>query len=516
MRDSVFSRRKALRALALTGGAGIGAAVLAGCGETQVVTETKIQEVIKEVPVEKVVTKIVKEEVAVEVEKVVTQEVEVEKVVVQVEEKVVEKVVTKVVEAMAKPKEAKLSFWMQEWQDGLNSMQGAIDTFQAANPNYTVELVPIGYGDLLSKFYPAVSAGTSGEIVYTYTQWWNPIDVTKVLHPFTPELRSRSEMNGIFFPSTLDSVWSKDGERYVVPLICGCEGPFVTADVNAAAEAGVDLEGITDNSQFTSWEQFAEVDQQLRIYDGDKLVRAGTFSPGSMMGFWGPAMARQLGGEWYNKAEERFDWTIPEVTEGFQFIADWYGESITRDVQTDGWPPLVKQRSVMHNVGIWTVSYYGGVAPDLTVRPFVMPRFGAAQDLVYMNAAIGSLTVPKFVTDEKKDAAFDFMVHIWQPENLASFGNFYSGSHSVKAVYENDAYRSSKWGRYGSPIVPTKIWPYVEYVPHRVAQIEGDHVGKMIDEVAFDGLDLQEGIGRIQKDLSTINDEALARLKAGG
>ncbi len=492
MRQGLFSRRKALRALALAGGAGIGAAALAGCGETQIV------EVVKEVPVERV-KEVVKEVPVVE-----------ERVVVQ------EKIVTKIVEAMPKAKSAKLSFWMQEWQDGLNSMQGAIDTFQGANPNYTVELVPIGYSDLLSKFYPAISAGTSGEIVYSYTQWWNPIDVTKVLHPFTPELRSKSEFSGIFFPSTLDSVWSKDGERYVVPLICGCEGPFVTADVNAAAESGVDLEGITDNSQFTSWEQFAEVDQQLRVYDGDKLVRAGTFSPGSMMGFWGPAMARQLGGEFYDKAEERFDWTIPEVTEGFQFIADWYGGSITRDVQTDGWPPLVKQRSVMHNVGIWTVSYYGGVAPELTVRPFVMPKFGDAQDLVYMNAAIGSLTVPQFVKDEKKDAAFDFMVHIWQPESLASFGNFYSGSHSVKAVYENEAYRSSKWGRYGSPIVPTKIWPFVEYVPHRVAQIEGDHVGKMIDEVAFDGLDLQEGIGRIQKDLSTINDEALARLKAGG
>ena len=513
MNDSVFSRRKALRALALTGGAGIGAAVLAGCGETQVVTETKIQEVIKEVPVEKVVTKIVKEEVAVEVEKVVTQEVEVEKVVVQVEEKVVEKVVTKVVEAMAKPKEAKLSFWMQEWQDGLNSMQGAIDSFQAKNPNYTIELVPIGYSDLLSKFYPAMTAATSGEIVYSYTEWWSPVDVTKVLHPFTPELRSKSEMNGIFFPATLDAVWSKDGERYVVPLISGCEGPFVTCNMELAAESGVDLEAL--NSEFESWEQFAEIDEQLRIYDGDKLTRAGTFSPPAMMGYWGPAMAWQLGAEWYKKAEERWDWTEPESFEAFRFIADWYGGSISRDLQTDGWPPLVKQRSVMHNVGIWTVSYYGGIAPEITVRPMVMPTFPGAKERIYRNSSIGSLTVPKFVKDEKKDAAFDFMVHIWQPENLASFGKFYSGSHSVKAVYENEAYRTSMWGRYGAPLMPTKVWPFVRYSGQRVGVYEGNHVGKMIDEVAFDGLDLQEGMERIQKELTVINDESLARLQAG-
>ena len=66
--------------------------------EVQVITETKVQEVIKEVPVEKVVTQVVQ----VPVEKAVTRvvEVEVEKVVTQVVEveRVVEKVVTKSVE----------------------------------------------------------------------------------------------------------------------------------------------------------------------------------------------------------------------------------------------------------------------------------------------------------------------------------------------------------------------------------------------------------------------------------
>ncbi len=69
-----LSRRRFINA-AVAGGVGLtGVAVLAGCGETQIVTETKIQEVVKEVPVERVVTKIVKEEVPIEVEKVVVQE----------------------------------------------------------------------------------------------------------------------------------------------------------------------------------------------------------------------------------------------------------------------------------------------------------------------------------------------------------------------------------------------------------------------------------------------------------
>ena len=91
------SRRWMLTAAA--GSAALGAAALVGCVETEVVTETKIQtvevekpvdrvvtrEVIRDVPVERVVTK------EVEVERVVTKEVPVERVVTRIVEKVVER-----------------------------------------------------------------------------------------------------------------------------------------------------------------------------------------------------------------------------------------------------------------------------------------------------------------------------------------------------------------------------------------------------------------------------------------
>ena len=87
MTNKRFTRRRLL-ATGLVGAAA--AAALAGCGEAQIITETKIQEVVKEVPVEKVVTQIVEKEVV--VEKVVTQIVEKEVVVIQ--EKIVEKLIT--------------------------------------------------------------------------------------------------------------------------------------------------------------------------------------------------------------------------------------------------------------------------------------------------------------------------------------------------------------------------------------------------------------------------------------
>ena len=189
------NRRQILRGIALLGG-GAGIAALAGCGETQIVEREVVKVVEKEVPVEKIVTQIVEKQVAVEVEKVVTQVVEVEKE--KIVEKILEKIVTVEVEA-PKIRAAEISLWMQEWKDGVAAMDNAIEGFHKQFPHYTVEMTPIPYGDLLSKFYPSIVAGTAGEVVYSYTDWWYPIDVTKVLHPLTPDLMTRSELRSIFF-----------------------------------------------------------------------------------------------------------------------------------------------------------------------------------------------------------------------------------------------------------------------------------------------------------------------------
>ena len=103
MKTPSVSRRLVLRTGLAGLAGGVGAAALAACGETQVVTVEKIPvqtTVIKEVPVEKIIRETEVREVAVEkvvtqqVDRIVTQTVEVEKVV----EKIVKKVVTQTVE----------------------------------------------------------------------------------------------------------------------------------------------------------------------------------------------------------------------------------------------------------------------------------------------------------------------------------------------------------------------------------------------------------------------------------
>ncbi len=160
-----MTRRQVLKALGVGGlGAG-GAALLAACGETQIVTkEVPIETiVVKEVPVETVVTKTEIKEV--QVEKVVTQVVqevvEVEKVV----EKVVERVVEKVVEVEAQRPPVVLTFATDHTSGPRGAaVQWAVENWATKRPDVKVLVEPVGggYWDTLSI---RAAAGTLPEMV---------------------------------------------------------------------------------------------------------------------------------------------------------------------------------------------------------------------------------------------------------------------------------------------------------------------------------------------------------------
>ena len=491
------SRRSALRAVALAGSAG----VLAACGETITVTKEVPIEVIKEVQVAG--ETIVKE---VEVEKIVEVEREVE---VEVE---VEKVVEKIVEVQAKSQSAKITYWMQQWDDGVAAFQGAIDSFHAAYPQYEIEMVPIGYGDLFAKFYPAITTETSGEVVYSYSNWWYPIDVTKVLHPMTPTLRSRSEFLGIFYQGALDTVASSDGQFYVVPLICGMGGPIIMIDDDRAAELGVDPDTFTN-----SYLELEEAWIKGTTKDGDRLSTGGIDVSWSRTGDWLRSHIQQMTerSSYYDKANEKFNFQTDEGLAALNFITQPLQDYQSRELIADAaGNALAKGTHLTEANGLWKVSSYGNAFPDLNLSPHAIPNYPGAKQRVLEGDGVATIAIPKFVQGAQLEAAQAFMIHLWQPENLAAFGKFYSGSHAVKAVYDNPEFLASKWGGIGAKFVPTEIWPYYHFVQHHVATLNSE-MGGPIEKVTFDGLDPSEALGDMEGRANTLNQEALDRFKAG-
>ena len=183
--NKMHSRRRLLKLGAL-GGLGIaGVAALAGCGETQVVTETKIQEVVKEVPVERVVTQIVEREMPVEVEvekiveKVVTRIVEKQVVVIQ------EKVVTVTVQAEAmtpKKPTGEVLYW--NYMTNMQNIERQIlSQFELDNPEVKLKAEWIPWQQYWQKLNASLNAGEGAPDVWNTapTFYYQYVDLGQLL-----------------------------------------------------------------------------------------------------------------------------------------------------------------------------------------------------------------------------------------------------------------------------------------------------------------------------------------------
>ena len=177
--EKTHSRRRLLKLGALGGLGVVGVAALAGCRETQVVTETKIQEVVKEVPVEKVVTQIVEREKPVEVEKVVEKVVEKQVVVVQ------EKVVTVMVEAEAmtpKRPTGEVLYW--NYMTNMQNIERQIlRQFELANPDINLKAEWIPWQQYWQKLNASLNAGEGAPDVWNTapTFYYQYVDLGQLL-----------------------------------------------------------------------------------------------------------------------------------------------------------------------------------------------------------------------------------------------------------------------------------------------------------------------------------------------
>ena len=279
-----LTRRRIIRAGAL---GVVASAALAGCGETQVVTETRIQEVVKEVPIERVVTQIVEREKPVEVEKVVTQivekEVPVERVVTQIVEK--EKVVTKVVEVMPpKPKEVQIRW--AHWGVAPHRFpvfQRLIDRFQSQFPHITVENEAKTWAqhwDGLAVSYPAGSAPDvawfSGATFLKYAE-------DGVLFPIDEFVKSRGVNMGDYF--TQADVFDFQGQTYGVPFTGNMAPYFI--NTRLFEEAGVEEPSREWDAPGWSWTEYREAALKLTKRDaGGKIVQYGTWVGKTLEAGW--------------------------------------------------------------------------------------------------------------------------------------------------------------------------------------------------------------------------------------
>jgi ABC-type glycerol-3-phosphate transport system substrate-binding protein len=185
-----LSRRKLLRSGLVAGAGTLGLAALAGCGETEVV------EVIKEVPVEKIVTQIV--------ERVVREE----------------KIVTVIVEA-PKPQAVNLVFFDYVWVDIDKVRDLIIDNYKTLNPHVSVEYVKIPWGDYTVKILTSIAGGSPGDVMYNHPELTATFAAKGALAPLNEFIKGDSRIDLDDFNDGLVEANTIGGKIYSLPTFSG-------------------------------------------------------------------------------------------------------------------------------------------------------------------------------------------------------------------------------------------------------------------------------------------------------
>ena len=354
------SRRSLLRVGAL---GGVGAvAVLAGCGETQVVTETRIQEVVKEVPVEKVVTQIVEKEKIVEVERVVTQEVE--KIVIQ------EKVVTKIVEVAPMMKKAtELALTTVRFY-GVEEDKIVFDeTFKIFKDRFGVTinptLVPGGGNAYYVKVLTQIAGGTPPDALYMHPEFMGNFAGKGSIIPVDEFIKRDGLDMSDYYDNILEYFrfpsHTPGSRLYVLPFYSGPSLTIVNADL--FKEKGIRLpEEFGDD---WTWDTIHEVSAQLTGgTGGDKTF--GFDSLTTRLKVLAP-MVWNFGGKLWNDDMTATLLNAPAAVQAFQQYADLQFKEKVAPTGADREGLAGGFRSGRVGISAWGIK--GGV-PGLNAQPW--------------------------------------------------------------------------------------------------------------------------------------------------
>ena len=280
-----LSRRKFITR-AMTAGLGLAAGVaLAGCGEAQVV------EVVKEVPVEKIVTQIV------------------EKAVIQ------EKVVTVQVE---KPQKAvvDLRIGSYVWGDHVIAAYTNIISQFETRTNYNVRFEYAPSGEFEKKLRTQIAAGNAPDVFMTIPDTVPPLVANNQLIDLTEYIKASPVKFDEWYPVSWQALADRTGQRYyAVPVTFDCEVTFF--NLQKFDEAGAAYPPEDDS---WTYDDYVETALKVTKREGDKITQWGTTLGWRPWEQFVEANNGMIFDAWFFYDHPTMN--TPEAIGGIQFIAD--------------------------------------------------------------------------------------------------------------------------------------------------------------------------------------------------
>jgi ABC-type glycerol-3-phosphate transport system substrate-binding protein len=335
-----------------------------------------------------------------------------------------------------------ISVLVQNFQPTVDSLKHAVTTFKNVQPQVTVTLVPVDYGDMASKVKIEMAAGTGPEVVQSYSDFWRAVDASSVLLALTPELFSRDELQKIFFPTLLDSVPSKRKEVYLLPSSTGLNGDALLYNPALLTKSGIDPKSLT------TIDDIIAAGAKLTVSQGGAITNEGIwFSDTSdPVRNW----ILDQGATFYDEQNHQWTWQTSAAEQAMQKVVDVYHQGTSWVKMPEGVKqPLGEGRAAMEmGAGFYELSGDATSYPHLELADMPMPSFVPGKTPHYFQTAISGWALSALLKpgDEKTKMSAEFLRHIVSPAEAIAKADVYSGAILIQGVYTSPAFKSTQFG----------------------------------------------------------------------
>ena len=483
MRKSSLNRRRLLGVIGTGSLGALGAAALAGCGETQIV------EVVKEVPVE--------------VEKIVTKEVEVERVVT----KIVEKVVTAAPAAKAKQVTGEIEYW--DWWnpaagvESKNWFEWVKADFEAQNPGIKIKMQFVPFGnEYVQKLSASSAAGDPPDILHSSIIWardFYDLGITEELNSYiktTPEMGMEHFLEGALFYN------SKKGKIFGIPM----EGPdsyVLYYDRDMLLEAGIDPS--FDSVWNWNWDDFRENANKLTTRKPDGSVdRSGflVYIPhGGAFSVW----QHTQNGFFYNENQDGLQITDGTAKGWIEYTLALLNEdkvSLPLGPERQDFQQFLQGKSAFVNGGTWGIARVRNGAPDKNFDLVPYPEGPMrAGDGPATTTWYNMVVIPK--KGKQKDAAWEWAKYYAGLQSFKDRIRIMSRFAPRKALYTSDEWSSEIKREPMLTRVP-RIAPTGGYYPFIRYNEVNNILRPKIESIYLEGADIDQTLEEIEAEVNPI------------
>lgn len=335
-----------------------------------------------------------------------------------------------------------ISVLHQDWQPLTNMLKQAVTTFKAKQPQVTVTLVPVAYGDLATKVKTEMAAGTGPDVLHSYSDFWRAVDASAVFMPLTPELFSRDELQKITYPTLLDSVPAKRKEVYLLPYADGLNGDALLYNPALLTKAGI------DPKSFMTVDDIISAGAKMTVSQGGAITTEGIwFSDTSdPVRNW----ILDQGATFYDEQNHQWTWQTAAAEQAMQKVVDVYHQGTSWVTPPAGVKqPLGEGRAAMEmGAGFYELSGDATSYPHLELSDMPMPSFVPGKTPHYFQTAISGWALSALLKpgDEKTKAGAEFLRYLYAPEEAMALATQYSGAIFIQGIYNSPAFKSSTFG----------------------------------------------------------------------